>query len=274
VSEFEAGTAGEDLEDVTDVVRGEREGLPPGYRMRADRHYVEELTQHDVQLSPRSSGQPNLTDRTAGLLASLSEEVAAIGAARRLLADSGALGRRTALDLIEGHTLRAAWLIRAAGLVAGTDRRPGRRQPIGRLIDDLIEQLAAEARLRGLAIRGRVDDRAYAVRFDDEVLSIGLTGAIFALLPFVDAGDERPMTIHVARPAASLTVDLAHPATSMDGSSARGFFDEAWTARPGGWPAMLGALALTRAVAHHGGEVSCSVDQGSFRLRISFPEKA
>ena len=92
-------------------------------------------------------------------------------------------------------------------------------------------------------------------------------------MPFVDAEAEPALMVSASRSTSSFTVDFAHRATKLDATSGERFFDETWTMRPGGWPATLGALALKRAVDHHGGESVCEVRQGEARLRLTFPER-
>jgi hypothetical protein len=280
VSELETNTAFEESHETVDFIPPAREGLPAGYRMRADRHYVDELTSEDLRRKPsvvpppQSVGsKPSVgSERSADLFKSLSEELAAVESARRLLADKGpAIARRAAFDLIEVHTARAAWLIQATRFVESEAPQPDRRQPLGTLIDDLVEGFAPEGRLRGVTLRARVDDRAYSTRFDAHALSIGLAGAVVALLPFVDADEEPALHVDATRSTGSLTVHIVHRSTRLDTTSAERFFDQTWTMRPGGWPAALGMLTLKRAVEHHGGNVDFEVRQGEARLRLIFP---
>jgi hypothetical protein len=280
VSELETNTALEEPQDVEPI--RPREGLPSGYRMRADRHYVDELTSEDRRRQPPVMAPPQPVDsersggsaRSADLFRSLLEEFTAIESARRLLADTGtAIARRAALDLIEVHTARAAWLIKATRFVESEAPQPDRRQALGPLIDNLVEQFAPEGRLRGVTLRARVDDRAYSTRFDAHALSIGLTGAVVALLPFVDVDEEPALHIDASRSTGSLTVHVVHRSTKLDPTSGERLFDGTWTVRPGGWPAALGMLALKRAVEHHGGNVGFEVRHGEARLRLTFPQE-
>lgn len=283
VSDLEMDTASDETQDRDDDIRPTREGLPPGYRMRADRHYVDELTSENLRRQPPAVAppppvvpeRPAVAARSADLFKSLSEEFTAVESARRLLVDDGgAVARRAALDLIEVHTARAAWLVKASHFIETEAPQPDRRRPLGTLIDELVERFAPEGRLRGVALRARVDDRAYTARFDAQTLSVGLTGALVALLPFVNVDDEPALNVSASRSATSLTVDIVHRSTRLDATSGERFFDGAWTMRPGGWPAALGVRALRRAVEHHGGTVVCEVGPGEARLRLTFPQKA
>ncbi len=365
MSNLERDFAPDDHDDSTENLRPAREGLPPAYRMRADRHYVDELTRETTSYRsvpvddidpPEDSGgadteflgvlsrsirthgvvhpllvyaeggryriiagrkrfaaaraaglssvpcvvhratqsnrqaladadslqatsaadprkEPGSAGQSAALRKCLAEEFAGIDSARRLLADEGpTVAWRSALDLLDVHTARAAWLVNASRFVESPGHSD-RRRPLGALIDTLVEQFAPESRLRGITLRARVDDRVYGVRFVAHALSIGLSGAVVALLPFVDIDDEPALMISAARSGPSITVDLVHRASKLDAVSGERFFDTAWTLRPGGWPAALGAWALKCAVDHHGGEAACEVRQGEARLRLTFPER-
>jgi hypothetical protein len=274
VSELETNTASEESQDALGDIRPAREGLPPGYRMRADRHYVDELTSDAPRRqAPRPPQQPARMERSTELLTSLSEQFTAIEAARRLLtAEEPTVARRPALDLIEVHTARATWLINATRLVDAEPPQPDRRRPVGTVIDDLVEQFAPEGRLRGIALRARVDDRAYSMRFDAFALSVGLTGALVALLPLVDVDDDPALSVSVSRSISSCTVDVVCRSTKLDAPGGERFFDGTWTMRPGGWPAVLGVRALKRAAEHHGGTIVCEVQPGDVRLRLTLPE--
>ena len=351
MSNLEIDAASDDRENAADASRPSREGLPPAYRMRADRHYVDELTSEspsfrtipledidppdglegaDVTLlgalirsvrtlgvlhpllvraeggryqiiagrrrfvAARAAGLtavPCLVHRTTpadvqaladaddlrcappadlaidgaaasqslALLKSLGEELSGIQSARNLLAREGpTVAWRTALELLNVHTARAQWIVNASRFVEASERSDGRR-PLGCLIDDLVEQFAPEGRLRGISLRARVDDKAYSARFGAHALSLGLTGAVVALLPFLDSRDEPALMVSASRSTSSFTVDFIHHATKLDATSGERFLDGAWTTRPGGWPAALGVLALKRAVDHHGGEAVCEV---------------
>ena len=92
-----------ELADVPPVsgahAKTEREGLPPGYRMRADAHYVDQLSRRSERDASRGSSSldegdaaPDGRDRRGErLLAQVSEEIASIRSStscRRCSSDS------------------------------------------------------------------------------------------------------------------------------------------------------------------------------------------
>ena len=86
-----------------------REGLPPGYRMRADAHYVDQLsartTDAAAQPAParRHTVDAEITPHVLGAIAT-------IQSAASLASDDGSpMVRRVALDLIRSAAWRASW---------------------------------------------------------------------------------------------------------------------------------------------------------------------
>src|SRR6185436_2725552 len=97
----------------------DREGLPPGYRMRADAHYVEHLTARrgDKAVPDAAARFPSelpdrqeARDRTERLFTQLSEDIATIESAIAALAgDASRMARRVNADLIKSEVWRAGW---------------------------------------------------------------------------------------------------------------------------------------------------------------------
>src|SRR5262249_28734595 len=134
-----------------------REGLPPGFRMRAEGHYIDDLVPPRVTetsgpgLAPPphelTEARPSVVDASAlntnsvaaypaasaidrAILQAVTQEVLAIQSASRLLGGGGTIAERVATDLVKAQSWRAAWLLRAAALLAADT--PVRRTPPGR----------------------------------------------------------------------------------------------------------------------------------------------
>lgn len=208
---------------------------------------------------------------SADLHKHLSRHLAGISSAQQLMVhDDGSVGRRAALDLIHVHAAHARWLVDAVDFIKVPARTAEERQTLGTLIDNLVAGFAAEGRLTGLPLRTRIDERAYPVWLDKQAFSIGMAGAILAVSPFIDLEREGALTITATRPVDVVVIEIGHAPTLMDGAAVRAFFDEAWTTRPGGWPAWLGAMALRSAVERRGGSVVCEADASEARIRLVF----
>ena len=129
---------GQQFERTSKIVEREREGLPPGYRMRADAHYVE-------QLSARSGDQP--------LRSIAIEEIEAVGSA--VTDDLQAL-----VQSIAAHGLVQPLIVRRVGvgyqLIAGRKRLAAARAAKLSRVPCLVHQVddaQAEALARAEQLR-------------------------------------------------------------------------------------------------------------------------
>src|SRR5262249_22177368 len=153
----------------TDVVaqiparKAEREGLPAGYRMRADSHYVDQLLnpktgQAESGREARRKPAPVADDhseprerrdvrdlRTERLFAQLGEDLASVeSSVATLVSGASPTARRVMLDVMRAHTWRAGWLLRAQALTEGQSRGAVRSRPIGAVLARVREGFAAE----------------------------------------------------------------------------------------------------------------------------------
>jgi hypothetical protein len=244
----------------------EREGLPPGYRMRADAHYVDQLTTSRSERGENGRNGRRAADdaaesrerRTDRLLAQLTEDLATIGSAAALLSsDASPMARRVSLDLIRIQTWRAAWLLRANGLVDGTHRPQLRARQLGPLLMHLREGFAAECRVAGVGLQVDATDWSTAVTIDETALVAGVTGAVIATLGLIGSGEWGAIRVHASVDEGELrAIDVSQEDAAAPSGAAARFFDPAWTDRPGGWSAGLGAAAAKAAALIHGGDAT------------------
>src|SRR5690606_32908268 len=204
VSDMDASDLGSDRALPDDVFASEheagngraREGLPPGYRMRAETHYVDTLVTRrerfelparpSAPLEPegddgehRPLSSPRARRRSDRVLAQLGDEIAAIFSAAALL-DSGAapVARQTGQELIRAQAWRAAWLLKASLILDGrhtVDPRPTR---LTALVEQLHAGLIPECRLSGITLGVHAPD--VTVLGDAPLISTGVTGAVLA----------------------------------------------------------------------------------------------
>jgi hypothetical protein len=258
----------------TESGKPEREGLPAGYRMRADPHYVELLSassrgEKSRAEKPRGDASPGRDENATVKLArdrrvfeQLAGDIAAIESASAMLGtETSPLARRVSLDLIKAQAARASWLLRAQALLSG---HASELAPNSRSINDVLSQvrdrLAAECRLVGVGLQVTVESRA-VVSIDDAVLGLGVSGAILALVGLT-TGTENP----IIRVEAIVEVDgeeddLQSIEVSQDGvplsaTMKQRFFDADWVDRPGGWLAAMGAATAQAAADRLGGSVN------------------
>lgn len=252
-----------------------REGLPPGFRMRADAHYVDLITSRRSE-GPRDTAKPATKSRGAdwdgdlGLefppearvvdrdvpLSHLTDDLATIQGAAALLAnDASPLVRRVSLDLINMHASRAAWRLRADEVLSTrrlVDRRGCR---LGALLTQIREALAPACRLNNVGLQIHASNWESVVSVDADVLEVGLTGAVLATIGLVRSDEWAAIRIHATDEDGELrTIDVIQEEVSVPEGLGRRFFDAANIDRPGGWAASLGAATAKAAAKLHGGD--------------------
>lgn len=265
--------------------RPEREGLPSGFRMRADAHYVEQLTsrreQADRPEAPRhQSGQADMTPsdsngerdrRSDRVMNQVSEELATIASATTLAADPSPLARRLGLELVRAQVWRASWLLKASAIVDGRHRGSVQPMPIGAVAEQLRQGLAPECRLAGVTLHVQAPESNTVVALDAPLVTAGMTGAVIATLGLM--GEAGGATIRVVLEAAGhdlRAVEVTQDLVSVPAAAAARFFDATWTDRPGGWTAAMGALSARGAAQHLGGHaVFVPGDRRGSTIRMS-----
>ena len=243
----------------------EREGLPPGYRMRADAHYVEHLTARRSEKSDRSESSRapvDVPERNEGreradrLFIQLAEDLATIDTAVAALAsDASRTAKRVNLDLVKSQLWRASWALRARAIVEGQHRAQLKPRPLAFLLGQVRSGWAAECRLSNIKLQVEASDWNAVVSVDEPSLIAGLTGALVATLGIVGQADDATVTVRASALNGQLkTVDIAQDEVLVPPSEGGRFFDPSWTDRPGGWFAGLGAITARAVSQQHGGD--------------------
>jgi hypothetical protein len=253
-----------DLVDSPPPRKTEREGLPPGYRMRADAHYVEQLASRrpvearrdgdalDVDApGDRREGRDRRSDRA---LQQLAEDLATIESAAGLLGEEGsALGRRVSLDLIKAHAWRASWLVRAQALVEGPARGVFRVRPLAAVLQRVRDSFAPECRLNGSLLELDAPDGRAAGAIDEPGLIAGIAGGIIATFGLIGPAEGAVIRLALLTGGEAPAIEIAQQAVPVRAGVAQRFLDPAWIDRPGGWMAALGAATARTAAHQHGG---------------------
>ena len=232
--------------------RSEREGLPASYRMRADPHYVEQLSSRRERLE-RAEGTRHHTGsgemgeregaaeqreqrerRSDRVLAQLNDEITTISSAAALLAaDASPLARRLGVDLIRAQAWRASWLLRATALLDGSHRGQTRQKPLVSILEQVRQGLAPECRLAGVSLQLQASDWNAAVSVDESVLIAGITGAIIATLGIIDQAEGATIRVSADIVAGELrSVDIAQDEVTVPAAAGLRFFDLSWAESP------------------------------------------
>jgi light-regulated signal transduction histidine kinase (bacteriophytochrome) len=242
----------------------EREGLPPSYRMRADAHYVDQLTARVPETSRTSASTPQQRARDAETTAQTIAAITTIQAAANLASEDGSpLVRRVALDLIRAAAWRAAWQVRAAAVVDQTHRWQFRSRHVGAVLSRVRDGFAADGRLRGVDITMQIADRNAMLDLDEEALVAAVAGAVVATAGVME-GIESPRVGVTARPAddGDLIIEVSQDAVAVDPADAERFFDASRPERLGGRLAAIGAAAVRVVAQRHAGEAAFVSDAG------------
>jgi len=254
------------------ALRPGREGLPSSYRMRADEHYVDQLTSRRLELRgealspPAPAPGPALDDRPdrsapaaprvrPDLLGHLAEAVAIIENTSAMLAvEASPLTRRVSADLIRAQAWRAAWMLQATQVLDRSHRVYPKSRQLGVLFAQIRERFAAECRLSGVDLRLHASDWTTAVVVDESLIVAGVSGAVLATLALI--GEAEGVTIRVTAVASGgdlRTIEIAQDDVPVPADLAARFFDQN-VERPGGWPAGLGAATAMAAAEQSGGD--------------------
>ena len=280
-----------DTDETVSAKRAEREGLPANYRMRADSHYVDQLStpRPDAPRGPRrGTAAAVATDETPEfrerretrdlrlerLLAQLSEDLATVESSVATLSSGASpTARRVMLDVMRAHTWRAAWLVRAQTLADGSAPLRGvRPRPIGGVLARLREGFAAECRLNSLALHVHVPDWNAAVAVDEPELIVGLTGAIVSTIALLGDSDGATVKLVATATGGELrSVEVSQDEVAVPAPVAGRFFDPIWAERSGGWLAGFGAWTARKVAQRHGGDAALVAgDRRGSTLRLTF----
>jgi hypothetical protein len=270
-----------------------REGLPPGYKMRADAHYVDQLSarrqsavrttevvagepavdlreRRDARERPFDSAQGKRADRA---FAQLTEDIGSIESAAAVLAgDVSPMTRRANVDVIVAQAWRAAWLLRAMAILDSSHRGYHRPRQLGFILTEVCDRLAAESRLSGFLLNVHASDWNAAVSVDEAALVTGLTGAVFGTLGVVGRSEGVTIRLSASASAGELrSFEVTQEEVMVAPSIASRFFDPLWSDRPGGWVAGLGASAARAVAQQQGGSaVFLAGERRGTTIRLNF----
>ena len=284
--DLETGAAGSRLKKPV------REGLPAGYKMRADAHYVDQLSsrraerQSAARVIDAAASEPavDLRDRRDArerraekAFAQLAEDVVSIESAAAVLAgDVSPMTRRANVDVIIAQAWRASWLLRAIAILDSSHRGSHRRRPLGFILTEVCDRLSAESRLTGFSLTVHASDWNAAVSVDEQALVTGLTGAVFGTLGVVGRADGVTVRLSASASAGELrSVEVTQDDVMVAPSIAGRFFDPLWSERPGGWMAGLGASAARAVAQQQGGSaVFLAGERRGTTIRLVFAPAA
>jgi len=251
-----------------------REGLPSGYRMRADRHYVEQL---DAPLARPPVTPPTpapAPSERVDVDAELGNVVAVLGSCVNLLAQApSSVAHAVSLDLMRAEIWRASCLLQAARVLRGSATTVWTPVAAAALFERVLDESDVECRLRNIR-RSAHMTIAPGVVIDADVnqLVTALCGLLSATLTLVAGapGTEVVCTVMPDGDRAVAFVVEQHAVTPAAPWAERAF-DASWTARPGGDAERIWLLATRSIAERHNAHVAAETLPRGTSLRLTIP---
>jgi hypothetical protein len=282
----------------TEPVNQRREGLPPTFRMRHDKHYVEELmsTPPITQgAAPAAAPRPIATASAAGvddrravpdaqprasagaveLIASRLESLVAHGAVSGGSASTNPVSRT-----VQAELQRVTRFARAVAIVARRSEPVRRPVTAGEIATAVRSACTRVARLNGLDCLVSADDAGFAVAVERALIVQAIAGTVDALLDltYVHGGDDSvdeagriSVSLQAARVRPALIVDVECTPLAWRPASADRFFDnnaQDFAAAPAAGILLASAAHVVRL---HGGRIEMQPQSG-VTLRYVFPQ--
>ena len=253
-----------------DKTRPVRQGLPPGYRMRHDAHYVDELETRRAPSPPPAgpAGHPNAAAASGApalafptsipvtfALRDMSQELEGVASCFNLvLAKARPLRERMGLSLARVGVERNMRAFQALRLLLEDPPPEPAVTSLTSIIEQTVSSFDDELRLTGLRISLRVPEDVMRVTADARMLSLALQACLGTLVSLVEASNAAEVihvTVRVADGIASC--EMRQDAYQLSADQFSRLTDLEWSERPGGIPAGIGLAAAARIAQAHGG---------------------
>lgn len=286
--------------DGASTLKPHREGLPPSFQMRHDKHYVEELmssptiAQGAFAATPRpsvpaaraaavddrrstSDGPVRPSGGAVELIASRLESAVAHGAISRAHGGSTGLVSRT----VQAELQCVSRFARAVAIRAREIEPVRRPVTAGEIATAVRVACTRVARLNGMECLVTTDDAAFTVAVERALVVQGIVGTVDALLDLIQAGPPESadeggrltISLQAARVRPALIVDVDCPTLEWRTASADRFFDNEDLDFAVAPAAGILLASAAHAVRLHGGRAEVQL-QGGVSVRYVFPHEA
>ena len=253
--------------------RPARQGLPSGYRMRHDAHYVDEL---ESRRRPTESNGPALAFPTSipvtFALRDMSQELEGVASCFNLVAVTARpLRERMGLSLARVGIERNMRAFQAIRLLL-EDPPPERTvTSFSAILETTVKSYDEELRLTGVRITLDAPEMPIKVTADSRMLSLAVQACVGTLVSLVEASnaaDRIHLTARISDGAVSC--EMRQDAYRLSADQFSRLTDLEWSDRPGGIPAGIGLAAAARiAQAHGGGLDARRTDAGGCMLILT-----
>lgn len=276
VTDIEPGDAERDQADSYAPTRSSREGLPPGFRMRSDPHYVDVVVS-GTRVDERARDERSEPQPVAGSVAR--ELRSALDAVVRAAEDVSSRGRslrdRLAVELVKAEARRAMVLAESAAALSADLTLVLSDVDLCSALQNVVDSLGLEARLSGMGPTLYVPQHPCRVRGDERLVTVALSAILVSLQALVDehgASESVHVRLSPRAEGSMRTVEFSQRTVSLPPSTLLRFFEPSWAEHPAGRASAI-RLAGARAIAalHRGRLDVSNVDVGGCRVVISIP---
>jgi hypothetical protein len=239
-----------------DKPRPARQGLPSGFRMRHDAHYVDEL---ESRRRPSDNPTPALAFPTSVpvtfALRDMSQELEGVASCFNLLsARARPLRERMGLSLARVGVERNLRAFQALRVLLEDPPPEPRPISLNAVVEHTVQSFSEELRLTASSVSLDLAEPAIRVNADARMLSLALQACVGTLVSLVEASNVEG-GIHVATRMADglASIELRQDAYRFSADQFSRLADLEWSERPGGIPAGTSLAAAARIAQAHGG---------------------
>lgn len=239
-----------------DKPRPVRQGLPSGYRMRHDAHYVDEL---DSRRRPSETNGPALAFPTSipvtFALRDMSQELEGVASCFKLVAlKARPLRERMGLSLALLGVERNIRAFQALRVLLEDPPPEPTPTSLTAIAEHTIKTFDDELRLTGLRVSLDAPETPIRVTADARMLSIAVQACVGTLVALAEASTSDGV-IHVAVRSADgvASCEMRQETYRLSADQFSRLTDLEWSDRPGGIPAGIGLAAAARIAQAHGG---------------------
>jgi hypothetical protein len=239
-----------------DKPRPIRQGLPTGYRMRHDAHYVDEL---ESKRRPSDPQGPALAFPTSipvtFALRDMSQELEGVASCFNLVVTkSRSLRERMGLSLARVGVERNMRAFQALRVLLEDPAPEPRPITLNTIVEHTVQGFDEELRLTGSRVSVDQSDAAIRLNADARMLAVALQACVGTLVSLVEASHLEGSIHIVTRVAEGLaSVEMRQDAYRLSADQFARLADLEWSERPGGIPAGIALAAAARIAQAHGG---------------------
>lgn len=264
----------------------QREGLPPGFRMRHDTHYVDDLVTRNLasRLGAREARETDdrpASERASSRLsvpmshacAQVGQSLDAIGACLRLFADAPRpAAEQVALDLISAEVARAGWFVQGLALLDGDPPVANVQFDLAAVVKRVVDTLGPGWTPRRSRVVVDSEPSLPHARGDESLAALAVAGILTALEAVTERVRDASIEVALRHEPGRVLVHVSQNVVRVPPSWRARFLDPSWTDRPGGRRTAVALAAARRVAELHSGLLTMTLDEaGGCRLALSLP---